>query len=283
MKRILLTGHTGFIGKEVKNYLVKNFEIIGLSRKCIASVNDIQLDLASDFTLENILTVIPDAIIHLAAQSNVNECENNPQETYLTNVRATLKLAKYAAKYNIHFVFASSDQVYCGSKEFYTENDEAYPLNEYGKQKLTSEQQVLSIYPKSVVLRFALVIGESGGYEKALVSNLNLGKQQTLFTDEIRSVIAVEDLCKGVKQALNWQGGVYNIGGNTALNRFEIARAIAKKHDLDVSLLIKGLQSDVKLLAQRPKNVTLNSNKAVKLGWVNNSIDKNYYQLKKPQ
>ncbi|MCB9226616.1 MAG: sugar nucleotide-binding protein [Chitinophagales bacterium] len=276
MKKILLTGHTGFIGKNVKKHLGKKHEIIGLSRNATNNPKDIILNLATDFNTEKAINNKIDAIIHLAAQSNVNECETNKTETHRINVDASVKLATYAFANNIPFVFASSDQVYCGTKAIYTENEMAQPLNVYGKQKLQAEKEILSIYPKAVILRFALVIGENGGYEKALVNNLNEKKTQTLFTDEIRSVIAVEDLCLAVEKALQWNGGIYNLGGNIALSRFELGVAIAQKHHLDVSLLKKGWQSDVKMLAKRPKNVILNSDKAIENGFVNATFKTKY-------
>lgn len=271
MKRILLTGHTGFIGSNVKKHLEKSFEIIGTSR-----YKGINLDLATDFSAENILPKNIDAIIHLAAQSNVNECEKNKEDSYNINVQASVKLAKYALKNNIPFIFASSDQVYEGTKYIYTENDEAKPLNEYGKQKLQAEKEILFIYPKAVVLRFALVVGKNGGYEKTLIENLKQEKSQTLFVDEMRSVVTVENLCQGIEKALMWQGGVYNMGGSLALNRYELGMAIAQKHKLDALLLNKGIQNEVKLLAQRPKNVVLNSDKAVAFGWENTGVEKEY-------
>ena len=127
-----------------------------------------------------------------------------------------------------------------------------------------------------MILRFALVIGENGGYEKALVNNLKEKKMQTLYTDEIRSVLAIEDLCHAVEKALQWNGGIYNLGGSIALNRFELGRAIAKRHDLDFSLLKEGLQNDIKMLAKRPKNVILNSDKAIENGFVNSTFKTKY-------
>lgn len=276
MKKILLTGHTGFIGKNVKNHLEKKHEIIGLSRNATDNPKDIVLNLATDFNAEKIIHNKVDAIIHLAAQSNVNECETNKNETYQINVCASVKLASYAFANNIPFVFASSDQVYDGKRNFYTEKHKAEPLNEYGKQKLQAEKEIKSIYPKSVILRFALVIGENGGYEKALVNNLRERKTQTLFTDETRSVIAVEDLCHAVEKALQWNGDIYNLGGSVALNRYELGVAIAQKYDLDLFLLKKGLQSEIKMRAKRPKNVILNSDKAIENGFINSTFKTKY-------
>ena len=64
MKKILLTGHTGFIGKNVKKHLGKKHEIIGLSRNATNNPKDIILNLATDFNTEKAINNKIDAIIH---------------------------------------------------------------------------------------------------------------------------------------------------------------------------------------------------------------------------
>ena len=57
--------------------------------------------------------------------------------------------------------------------------------------------------------------------------------------------------------ALNFKGGIYHFGGPKAINRYEIGIMLAEKHQLDKNLLQKGLQSDVKMMAARPSDVSM--------------------------
>jgi dTDP-4-dehydrorhamnose reductase len=227
--KILVTGHTGFVGKSLVEYVKhKQIQVMGFSKS-----NGFDLTRLHDLGFldpENI-----SGIIHLAADSDVNACEKNRK---------------------VPFVFASSDQVFDGLKGNYCPEDETCPINEYGKQKLLAENEIQKVNSQAVICRLALMIGEHGGYEKAFVENVKAGKEQTLFTDEIRSVLPVEDAAKFLFKALHLQAGIYHVGGLKAMNRYELGLQLATKHNLKSSLLKQGLQKDVVLLAQRPKNVS---------------------------
>lgn len=263
MNKILITGHSGFVGENVcQNLQANGNECIGLSRTVSLNthVDLITSDLSKIKNVEFLEKFVINGIIHLAANSNVNDCEQNPTESYKINVKASVLLAKHAAEKNIPFVFASSDQVFDGRKGNYKPSDEANPINEYGKQKRQAEIEILKVNPNAVVCRLPLMLGEHGGYEKAFVENLKAGKILTLFTDEIRSVEQVEVVAQKLVKALSFKGGFYHFGGPKAINRYEIGLILAEKNGLNKNLLQKGLQIDVKMLAARPKDVSLINN-----------------------
>ena len=260
MYKILITGHTGFVGKHLcEEALKQNYQVMGLSRTGseIQGIINLPRDLAQVENFDFLNNYELGGIIHLAANSNVNDCEENPGKSEILNVKASLALAVYAKKKNITFIFASSDQVFDGEKGNYAPEDEAKPLNQYGMQKLKAEDEILRINPEAVICRLPLMIGAEGGYEKALMENLKAGKEQTLFTDEVRSIAKVEDVAKGFVEALNWKGGLYHLGGPKPMNRYELGKLLAEKHGLDQSLLKAVLQRDIQMKAARPKNVSM--------------------------
>lgn len=263
MYKILITGHTGFVGKTLCEAAIKqNYQVLGLSRTGseIQGLINFPRDLVTLENFEFLDSYALHGIIHLAANSNVNDCEKNVAQSELLNVKASVHLAAYAKLKGIHFIFASSDQVFDGEKGNYSPSDKANPVNQYGIQKLKAELEILQTYPKAVICRLPLMIGAEGGYEKALVENLKAGKEQTLFTDEIRSVAQVEEVANGLLKAMNKDGGIHHLGGPKPMNRFELGKFIAEKYGLDLSLLKPGLQSDVKFKAKRPKNVSMLDN-----------------------
>lgn len=260
MYKILITGHTGFVGNCLcETGLKQGHQVLGLSRTGseIQGIINFPRDLTQVDDYQFLDNYTLNGIIHLAANSNVNDCEENPQSSEKLNVHASLQLASYAQSKNIPFIFASSDQVFDGSKGNYSPEDEAKPLNQYGTQKLKAETEILKTYPAAVVCRLPLLLGSNGGYEKALVEHLKAGKKQTLFTDEIRSAAQVEEVAMHLLSALSWAGGIYHLGGARPMTRFELGKWIAEKHGLDLSLLQAGLQSDVQMKAARPKDVSL--------------------------
>jgi dTDP-4-dehydrorhamnose reductase len=260
MYKILITGHTGFVGKSVCEAVLKQgYQVLGLSRTgCeIEGIINFPRDLTQIKTYDFLDQYAIHGIIHLAANSDLNNCEEDPVQSGLINVNASIGLAKYAKKRHIPFIFASTDQVFDGAQGNYSPEDDANPLNQYGTQKLQAEQEVLKICPQAVICRLPLMIGANGGYEKALLENLKAGKEQTLFTDEIRSVAKVEDVALALVNALESKSGIYHLGGPKPINRYELGKLLAEKYGLNQSLIKPGLQSDVQMKAKRPKNVSL--------------------------
>ena len=260
MYKLLITGHTGFVGQALcEAALQKKYQVLGLSRTGseIMGIINFPRDLSESLNYDFLNQYKLDGIIHLAAISDVNVCEEDPKGSAAINVAASLDLAKYAKSKNIPFVFASTDQVFDGEKGNYTIQDEAKPLNQYGSQKFKAENQIYQVYANSVICRLSLMLGAHGGYEKTFVENLKAGKTQTLFTDEIRSVAKVEDVCSNLLKALSWKGGIYHLGGPKAMNRYELGNALAEKYGLDKGLIKAGLQSDVQMKAARPKDVSM--------------------------
>lgn len=264
MKKLLITGASGFLGKYLLETAENDFEIITLSR----SNADHCIDLSDENTLKSFLQNFnADAVIHLAANGNVNYCEQHPQKTQLINVKATQILAEWAFHKNIPFIFTSTDQVFDGKKGNYTETDVAYPVNEYGKQKLEAEKIVLQ--NNGIVCRMPLMIGENGGYQQAFTENLLTGKPQQLFIDEWRSVLKAELAARGLLQALQWPSDIYHLGGKYRINRYELGLQIAENlPEVNLNLIESASQKDVQFLAQRPADCSLNSHKAIQLGFL---------------
>lgn len=257
---ILVTGHTGFLG----HYLIEalhsqGHRVTGLSRGKIsnASITEVQADLSEASFVDSLKDLSIDGIIHAAANGNVGACEKDEKASFAINVKAAVELARYTSSKRIPFVFTSSDQVFDGEKGKYSPKDEALPLNIYGAHKLAAEKGVLAVYSKAVVCRMPLMIGEHGGYEKVFVENVQNKMPQTLFTDEIRSVLEAKEAAKLLVDALSWQGGLYHLPGPKDMNRYELGIHLAEKHGLDKSLLKPGKQSDINLSVSRPKDATM--------------------------
>ena len=104
------------------------------------------------------------------------------------------------------------------------------------------------------------MIGGHGGYELVFIENLKAGKTQILFTDEVRSVEQVETVAEKLIKALNFEGGIYHLGGPKALNRYELGLQLAQKYELGIALIKAGVQADMKMPAARPKNVSMIEN-----------------------
>ena len=174
MKRILVTGSSGFIGSAFIYSALGQFEIIGLDLvpsgfkqivEYIGSVEDSRL-ITEIFETHQI-----DIVVHLAALKNASASLDNTDAFMKINYESTINLITAAERFQIErFIFASSAAIY---GESLTTNGLIYettppaPLNPYGNSKLQAEMAIAQFSSQtgvpSVILRFFNVCGRSQG------------------------------------------------------------------------------------------------------------------------
>ncbi|HIA79889.1 MAG TPA: NAD(P)-dependent oxidoreductase, partial [Candidatus Marinimicrobia bacterium] len=165
MKKVLITGAGGQLGSSME---LKDFMMITSSRFHTDDVESPTFDADLDITNEDqVKTVIaendPDIIVHLAAMTNVDGCDRNPEQAHLINIKGTENLLNH---FNGKFIFVSSDYVFDGKNGPYSEEDEVNPINVYGKTKLKGEESIQRLSYDWVILR-TNVIWNIGGNFKA--------------------------------------------------------------------------------------------------------------------
>lgn len=277
MKTLLLTGATGFLGYNFLQQDLSNYNVVAVTHQRKFSfpknIKTIAINLANTESINNALQHIrPDAIVHLAAISNANFCEENQGLSQQVNVAATLQLATWCSNHQPQFIFTSTDLVFDGIKGNYNETDAVNPLSIYGKQKAEAEKSVLEIYPNACVLRMPLMFGYGGAYAQSFMQpflqKLQNGESLQLFTDEYRSAVGGYSAAKGILLALQhyWKG-LYHLGGKEKLSRYDFGLLLCEVFGIDKNLIVPTLQKEVKMAAPRPADVTLNSEKPFDLGY----------------
>jgi len=285
MKTLLLTGASGFLGYNFLQLDLSNWKVVTLFNQHDLQNNNIKkfrCNIANTASLKLILNELkPDAIVHLAAISNANFCEENIELSFRVNVSASVVLAEWSAQNNIPFLFTSTDLVFDGAKGNYDETDVTDPLMVYGKQKAEAEKLIQSVYPDACILRMPLMFGEGGSFLLHDISKLKSGEPLNLFTDEYRSIVGGKSAAIGIKQALeNNRKGIYHLGGKQKLSRYNFGLMICETFGFSKSLIVPKLQSEVKMAAPRPKDVSLNSEKAYRSGYAPLNVEEELYSLK---
>jgi len=236
MKKILITGISGFIGNYLHKYRPRNVQITGTyfnNKTELLGIDLIHLDLAQvdEFISKNEQNY--DAVIHCAAEASLAECEKQPEKTFLLNSQATGKLAKWSEEQKSKFIFLSTDIVFDGENGDYTEKDRPLPINIYGKSKLEAEQKILKIHNNMVIIRMALCLGKGLGSTNSFVDwfykRLENDEPLPLYYDEFRTPVSAKFAAKAIWElANNYFTGIIHLTGKEKINRYDLGVKILK-------------------------------------------------------
>jgi len=270
MKKILLIGKTGQLGREIiKDSSFFDFEIVSFGKEELDVTNEPQVK-------EKIEKIRPDILINASAYHVLVACEENPLKAMIVNFLAVQNLAKICKKQKIIFVTYSTDYVFDGEKGTpYEENDKPNPLQIYGISKLAGEYAALNSYPEGVfVIRTCgLYGGEKGSPEKRGNFVLNIVKEAQnkevieVSSEQIVSPTYAGDLSKATSRLLNSKAnpGVYHLVNEGYCSWYEFAKEIFKLVDIDIKILSID-RGGISGGAERPKFSALKNMKAKKLG-----------------
>ncbi len=275
MKKLLVTGASGFLGWNICNSAKKDWEILGtvFSHPVeFSGIKIIQVDLRNFKELKRIFQEIsPDAVIHTAAATDPNHCQKNHAETHKINVDASLNIAGLCADYRIPCVFTSTDLVFDGLNAPYCEEDPVTPINIYGEQKVLAEEGVLKRYPDAAVCRMPLMFGDPGlvasSFFQSMIKAIRDGREFWLFVDEYRTPISGKTAAQGLFLALEKVKGVIHLGGRERISRYNFGLLMKDVLGIQKAKLIRCKQKDIIMAAPRPQDVSLDSSKAFALGF----------------
>ena len=165
-KNILLTGASGKLGKAIakSSYFAS---LLMPSRE--------EMDITKPESIKNFFHNNDfDAVIHCAALARMRECEKDPTKAIETNiigasnlVREVINKEKESGK-KIRFIHISTDGVYAGTKENYSENDDTIPYNTYGWTKLGAECSVHAL-SNFCIIRTSFFDPENIKFENAAI------------------------------------------------------------------------------------------------------------------
>ena len=266
--KVLITGANGLLGQHLVKLLIEstNYTITatgkGVSRLPFNATNRfnyVSLDITNGVEVAAFIAVDrPDIIIHTAAITQVDECEQNPIHCWNTNVTATRFLLGAAEITGAAFIYISTDFIFDGIAGPYLESDLPGPVNYYGSSKLGAEKSVMEAKLPWCIIRTVLVygnilVGNRSNMVSWVQNNLSQGKPIQVVSDQWRTPTYVEDLAKGILLAIeNKAKGIYHISGEELLTPYDMAMATAAYLALDKKLIEKVTASIFVQAAKRP-------------------------------
>lgn len=246
MGRILILGDRGQIGR----LLLPAFpghEVRGLGRPAVDLRDRASLDRAvKDFD--------PDAVVCAAGLASADYCEDHPAEAYAVNIDGARNAAE-AARGRL-FVIFSTDHVFDGRSGPYGEEHAPNPLSVYGRTKMEMERVVLTIHPKSLVIRTSIVYSDD---DRSFFTQLLRAKDPVpCWTDQIGTPTWGPMLAEATAELLRaGHRGLVHIAGTERLNRHEFALKAARRFGLEPARFTPCLLKDAPPRAPRPLSAGL--------------------------
>ncbi|PSN10694.1 NAD(P)-dependent oxidoreductase [filamentous cyanobacterium CCT1] len=274
-RRLLVTGASGFLGWHLCRAAQETWQVVGTYHRHRPPVPGVTLHPIDLSDLENLSSwleaLAPDAVIHTAALSQPNRCEQVPELSYRLNVEVTRVLAQFCGARSIPLAFTSTDQVFDGQTPPYSEASTPSPINIYGHHKVEAEALIQALHPTAVICRLPLLFGSPSPtaecFLQGFVRTLKAGQPLHLFTDEFRTPAYVEDVAAGLLLALEKATGLLHLGGPDRLSRYEFGLRMTEVFGLEQDLILPSKQADVAMPAARPPDVSSNSDRAFALGY----------------
>ena len=307
MKRILITGSNGYIGNCLYHFLKGKFKVIGIDKEKTFNNKVYKCDILNTKKLDQIIKKEkPETVVHLAAQSLVDETIN--KKNYLKdNVIATNCLLKLMKKNNIKkLIFSSTAAIY---KENYLpikENAKIKALSNYAKTKLVCEKNIKKNKNiNSVILRFFNVCGaldkpRIGLLKKQITHLIPTVVYKALFNKKIyiygndyntpdgtciRDYIHVKDICSAIEKSIIFlkkenSSEIFNIGNKIGISNKSVVNSVkkitkkkirlkyVKKRKGDMPKTICNSDKASRKLSCRAKNSNLNNIINDEINWL---------------
>jgi len=268
----LITGSSGFIGKNLVENLLSEYRITGLSKKLEKSkLNYITKDI-SKITSKDLKNIF--CVIHLAAITDPKICEDFPDQCIATNVLGTQKILEASRKNNCKVIYASTSHVYGIPKKIpISETASTSPTSIYAGSKLAGEILCESYHRQFnmdiSIVRIFSVYGPKSNNHCVLPSIVKqIKNSNTIKLGNInsrRDFIFISDIIDAFKIILKNIDGfnIYNVGTEKSYSIKEICQKFEKLYGKKIIIKSNSKQNR-KFDA---KNIICNATKLKKLGW----------------
>lgn len=276
--KILITGSNGLLGQKIVKLCLKyGIQFLATSKgenrnpDCPSS-NYFALDITNKLEINGVFEAFyPTHVIHTAAITNVDQCENDKDLCTDVNINATGYLFDVTQRFFAHFQFISTDFVFDGEKGMYQETDEVNPLSFYAKSKVEAENLLLkSEYKNWSILRTIIVFGEGNNLSRSNIvlwvkDSLSKAQNINVVNDQFRTPTWAEDLAWAcLRVCEKSKTGIYHISGKDYNSMLGFAREVATFYKLDESLITEISSASLNQPAKRPPNTGFNLSKAEK-------------------
>lgn len=196
------------------------------------------------------------------AESNIDRCLERYSEAYLVNVTRTKELIHALSEEGFRVIFFSSDNVFDGKQGNYTEESERSPVNQYGRMKKEMEDYLLSHEPEVCILRIPKVVSALCTRQNVFsewVEGIKAGSIRCVKGSRL-SFVSVEDIYQACRIAAETgMKGLYQIAGDRAYSRAELARMLYRRMNVDTVEILEWDVEEFPFKDKRPLDLSMSN------------------------
>ncbi|HBE74175.1 MAG TPA: dTDP-4-dehydrorhamnose reductase [candidate division Zixibacteria bacterium] len=207
--RILVTGAGGMLGRDLVPVLSERHQVDGVD------LDD--FDLTAPGAVHQITSRRPEMVMHLAAMTNVDGCERDPERAMLVNGQGTRNAVEACRELGIPMLYISTDFVFDGTKsEPYREDDPVNPLGHYGRSKLAGEEAVRQLLREYYIVRTSWLFGPSGrNFVSSILNKARENGEVRVVDDQTGSPTYTADLAGALAELTESDKfGVYHLSNS---------------------------------------------------------------------
>jgi len=220
--RILVIGATGLLGRVLLEEWRGEDTVIG--------VGSHDLDIRNRPQLERYLAEFkPHWTLLLAAYTDVDGCEENPQLAREVNYVGATNVALAARQAGSKLLFVSTDYVFDGQKKTpYETGDETCPINNYGRSKADAEKSIREILPECCIVRTSWLFGANGRcFPNTILELASWQKKLRVVSDQFGSPTYNRDLARAMVKLVGAEArGVIHARNEGECSWYDFAREI---------------------------------------------------------
>lgn len=305
--RIILSGASGLIGSRFEELMYENHEIIPLS-------SEHGVDITNTASLsEFFLGKGVDAVIHLAAKTDVDACETDKEDdmahlaidpaeilnldvvnlfsedwhdkktAFAVNTIGTKNLYETSIRVGAKFVYISTDFVFSGKEDSYSEESTPNPVDWYGMTKYFGEKVV--DVSSNLIVRLSFPYGFKSPVKKDVLWRLydlmNSKGEVSLIADQVITPTFIDDIVNGLDFLLSKNAsGVYHLTGSSSVSPMQIGEKIKQAFDLTTNIIPADLDDVYRAKAPRPGKSVMNNEKIANLGFKTKTFDEGLALIK---
>ncbi len=269
MTKILISGASGLLGANLVLETMGKYEVIAIYHSHSFRTNaltTIRADLSvREHAHQVIMETKPDWVIHCAAETNVDRCEQDPERAFRLNCDMARWVAQAAWASGARLAHISTDAVFDGSRAGHKEEDVPCPINVYGRSKRAGEEAVLDAHPEALIIRTNFY-GWNAQNKLSLAEWFLFYLEKDLgcrgFVDVKAKMLLANDLIVILINMLERGiSGTYHVLSDDCVSKYEFGVRLARIFGLDSNLIEPIEVSQRGLNASRPQNLCLDSEK----------------------